>query len=243
MVCQGNDRASCQASMLLTYLFSASKGESYAGYFAPSIAYKIFQEQGTLDDTSDIPLNLAGVGLGNGWANAMVQGPATIDYGYWHGLYDEHTRQALHAEWNHCINSPKDEEEPAPFHKVNAPDDCGMMLAPLMAGGRGVWDENMNGPNAYDVTTWDGYPVILGGNTSTIDNFFNDPRVKEKLHAPKDVQWQGWIIRIKGTLVVLFTPDNGPIIMGMMCKHIAKIRITTVMMKIIMSLKNFMMGQ
>ncbi|CAB9499247.1 Pheromone-processing carboxypeptidase KEX1 [Seminavis robusta] len=167
-------------------------GESYAGYFAPSIAYKIFKEQKKLDDTSDIAINLAGVGLGNGWANAMVQGPATIDYGYWHGLYDEHTRQALHAEWNHCINSPKDEEEPTPFHKVNPPDDCGMMLAPLMAGGKGVWDDNLNGPNAYDVTTWDGYPVILGGNSS-IENFFNDPRVKEKLHAPEDVFWRGCI--------------------------------------------------
>jgi carboxypeptidase C (cathepsin A) len=56
-------------------------GESYAGYFAPSIAYKIFQEQQQKDE-NDVVLKLEGVGLGNGWANALVQGPATIDYGY-----------------------------------------------------------------------------------------------------------------------------------------------------------------
>ena len=46
--------------------------------------------------------------------------------------------------------------------------------------------------NTYDVTTWDSYPVILGGNSS-IENFYNDPRVKEKLHAPEDVHWMGCI--------------------------------------------------
>ena len=46
--------------------------------------------------------------------------------------------------------------------------------------------------NTYDVTTWDSYPVILGGKSS-IKNFFNNPRVKEKLHAPHDVYWTGCI--------------------------------------------------
>jgi hypothetical protein len=46
--------------------------------------------------------------------------------------------------------------------------------------------------NTYDVTTWDSYPVILGGKSS-IENFFNDPRVKEKLHAPQEVYWTGCI--------------------------------------------------
>ena len=65
---------------------------------------------------------------------------------YWHGMYDEHTRQALHAEWDHCISSPQDEAEPAPFHKMTPPDDCAMMVADLMAGGQGVWKQNMKGP-------------------------------------------------------------------------------------------------
>ena len=62
-------------------------GDSFAGYYAPSIAYKIFQEMQDFhskkarDDNDAIVINLAGVGLGNGWANAMVQGPAIIDYG------------------------------------------------------------------------------------------------------------------------------------------------------------------
>ena len=61
-------------------------GESFAGYFAPSIAYKIFQEMNKLESKKNheddiIRINLAGVGLGNGWADAAVQGPATVDYG------------------------------------------------------------------------------------------------------------------------------------------------------------------
>ena len=61
-------------------------------------------------------------------------------------MYDEHTRQALHAEWDHCINSNRNEPEPEPFHKVNPPDDCAMSLAGLMAAGKGVWLRNLHGP-------------------------------------------------------------------------------------------------
>ena len=61
-------------------------------------------------------------------------------------MYDEHTRQALHAEWDHCINSPPTESEPAPFHKITPPDDCAFMVADLMAGGLGVWNGNLKGP-------------------------------------------------------------------------------------------------
>lgn len=44
----------------------------------------------------------------------------------------------------------------------------------------------------YDVTTWDPYAVILDGNT-TIQNFFQNRRVQELLHAPTDVVWLGCI--------------------------------------------------
>ena len=58
-------------------------GESYAGYYAPSIAYKIFKEMQQYDskseDNDDLFIDLAGVGLGNGWADTKVQGPGTLE--------------------------------------------------------------------------------------------------------------------------------------------------------------------
>ena len=110
-------------------------------------------------------------------------------------MIDSTTRDALHNEWERCMTNDKALEEP--FHPFTTPDDCAMMEGALMAAGAGVVSANdisglEFGPNAYDVTTWDSYDALLWGNNSIV-RFFNDPRVKEKLHAPQDVVWQGCI--------------------------------------------------
>ena len=58
-----------------------------------------------------------------------IQGPATIDYSWWHGLIDEPTRNALHHEWENCMLDGKKGTglEPPPFHLFNVQDDCGIM--------------------------------------------------------------------------------------------------------------------
>jgi hypothetical protein len=146
------------------------------------MARKIYLENEKLklaagDDDNDngIPIALAGIALGNGWIDARVQGPATIDYAYWHGMLDIHTRDNLHLEWEHCISKFKsddissgdnekdggdDDEEPAPFHRFNTADDCSMMTGTLMAAGKVAWSKKPGGPNTYDVTTWDPYPIL-----------------------------------------------------------------------------------
>jgi carboxypeptidase C (cathepsin A) len=128
-------------------------GESYAGMYVPSIAHKIHTEMQKLitntatdDSMSIIPINLAGLGLGNAWVDAKIQGPATIDYAYWHGMIDEHTRDNLHAEWRHCMEKGPSSREHAPFHSFNTPDDCAMMTGTLMAAGQGAWKERPSGP-------------------------------------------------------------------------------------------------
>ena len=65
-------------------------GESYAGMFVPSVARYIHR----MNQIHDRQINLAGAALGNGWMDAAVQGPATIDYSWWHGLIDAPTRDA-----------------------------------------------------------------------------------------------------------------------------------------------------
>lgn len=151
-------------------------GESYAGMFVPSIA-RYFHVQNV--DTKNDPakyIPIKGAAIGNGWMDARVQGPATIDYSWWHGLIDQPTRDALHIEWKNCM-----EGNPggAPFHPFNIQDDCGIMWGILAAAGN---------PNAYDITTWD---PNVDQITFTSEAFYNRPDVKKMLHAPQNITWHG----------------------------------------------------
>jgi carboxypeptidase C (cathepsin A) len=162
-------------------------GESYAGMYVPSIARTIHLENEKLSHqatgrsrtnsrTDTIPIPLAGIALGNGWIDARLQGPAVIDYAYWHGMLDQYTRENLHAEYEHCMKNyysksrsaaSNEDDEPEPFHKFNVPDECGVMEATLKAAGAGVWSESIAGPSTYDVTTWDAHTFLKNGGTDT----------------------------------------------------------------------------
>lgn len=125
---------------------------------------------------------LAGGALGNGWIDPKIQGPATIDYSWWHGLIDQPTRDALHNEWDNCMAQlgSQMEVEPPPFHPFTVQDDCGIMWGILQAAGN---------PNAYDITTWD---PNVDQITFTSEAFFNTLAVKEALHVVNiDHQWHG----------------------------------------------------
>jgi len=45
--------------------------------------------------------------------------------------------------------------------------------------------------NVYDVTTWDPYAILAGDNS--INHFYNNPVVKDKMHAPVNAYWLGCI--------------------------------------------------
>ena len=160
-------------------------GESYAGYYVPSIAHKIYRENnyGTYRY-----MNLTGIGLGNAWMDAMDQGPTVIDYAWWHGMIDSPTRKGLHAVWDECRMGGDDLDKP--FHSFTIPDECGVVEATLMAAGAGLFPDMS--PNIYDVTTWDTYPLLFDPN-STISQFYNNPKVKKALHAPTDIHFRGCI--------------------------------------------------
>jgi len=149
-------------------------GESYAGMFVPPITRHFHH----MNEMGDRPLiSIRGAAMGNGWIDAFVQGPATIDYSWWHGLIDEPTRNALHVEWHNCMEQkgkPGD-TEPPPFHPFNVQDDCGIMWGILAAAGN---------PNAYDITTWD---PNVDQVTFTSEAFFNRDDVKAALHAPTNI--------------------------------------------------------
>ena len=128
-------------------------GESYAGFYVPSIAYYIHQQNKKIHQQQlQLPIiNLWGIALGNGWIDAQVQGFAVVPYAHWHGMIDSTTVAALQQEWDQCRDGSK--PQPKPFHPFTTPDECGIMGAVMQAAGVGIVD--WGGPNAYDVTTWD----------------------------------------------------------------------------------------
>jgi carboxypeptidase D len=156
-------------------------GESYAGMFVPSVS-RYINRANKQGDNSRFLIPLAGAAIGNGWINPKVQGPATIDYSWWHGLIDKPTRDALHVAWENCMTElgTQDEEEPPLFHPFNVQDDCGIMWGILQAAGN---------PNAYDITTWD---PNVDQVTFTSEAFYNSPKIKEALHVLNpDHFWHG----------------------------------------------------
>jgi carboxypeptidase C (cathepsin A) len=169
--------------LFLLFLFLPG---SYAGMYVPSIAHEIHLQKDS-DDTEGSPINLAGIGLGNGWIDVETQGPMVIDYAWWHGLIDTQTKAALHTHWLACTEPELDEQ--APFHNFTVPDECGLMEAVLSAAGASATNPATTnwtgGPNTYDISSWDSYSWLMS-HTGSIYNLMNDPRVKAALHATSD---------------------------------------------------------
>mmetsp|Transcript_8724 Transcript_8724/g.15312 ORF Transcript_8724/g.15312 Transcript_8724/m.15312 type:complete len:604 (+) Transcript_8724:262-2073(+) len=167
-------------------------GESYAGMYIPSIArgihlrnkHVLSNNEGYRSPSLHV-INLRGAAIGNGWIDAIVQGPAAIDYAWWHGMVDLQTYRGLHQKWDQCMAHQIIDSSEKPFHPFTTPDECGIEDAVMKASGSKFM---------YDVTTYDAYPAVLdkGG---TISKFFNDPVVRESLNAPSlsELTWQACV--------------------------------------------------
>lgn len=122
-------------------------GESYAGMYVPSIAHYIHQQ----NKKGMKPINLSGIAIGNGWIDAMTQGPAVIDYAFWHGMIDSPTKDKLWKVWDMC---EKKMHMKAPFHDFTTPDECAVVGNVMDLAGDSVFPKSdLYAPNQYDVTT------------------------------------------------------------------------------------------
>lgn len=184
-------------------------GESYAGMYIPSIAHEIHLQNKRISYSPGTPgvadasviarlddkiysspklrtIKIAGLAIGNGWIDAKLQGPTTIDFAWWHGMIDLQDRRNLQAQWDKCINEQILDSIEEPFHPFTTPDECGITTAVMKASGSTFM---------YDVTASDAYPAILdeGG---TLSLFFNDPVVRTSLNAPsmdEQPHWSGCV--------------------------------------------------
>jgi len=171
-------------------------GESYAGMYIPSIARGIHiqnkrlrSNDGEYDSASLHFINLCGAAIGNGWIDAKVQGPAAIDYAWWHGMIDLQTYRGLHQKWDQCMAQEIPDSAHEPFHPFTTPDECGITDAVMKASGSTFM---------YDVTTFDAYPSVLDED-GTIAKFFNDPVVRESLNAPSISEHRQWRSCVPGS--------------------------------------------
>jgi len=154
-------------------------GESYAGMYVPSIAHYIHNQ----NKKGMKKMNLSGIAIGNGWVDAMTQGPAVIDYAYWHGMIDSPTKESLWKAWRRC---EKKMHMKAPYHDFTISDECAIVENVLDAAGANIFPKNDHyAPNQYDITTWDNYP-LLNTPVTAATTFFNDPEVQKKLHFEKE---------------------------------------------------------
>jgi carboxypeptidase C (cathepsin A) len=129
-------------------------GESYAGMYVPSVAYYIHEQNVRIQNdasSKEHHINLAGIGVGNGWIDPMIQGPASIDFLFWHGMIDKYTAQELHRSWENCMSGATMTKYP--FHEFTTPDECGLGGAALLQVGDGLLDWGT--PNVYDLSTFD----------------------------------------------------------------------------------------
>ena len=155
-------------------------GESYAGMYIPSIAREIHLQNKRISDSLATPsvvdatvihkvrdggtqisriIPIRGLAIGNGWIDAKIQGPTTIDFAWWHGMIDLQDHRNLHIKWNECMNMQILDSSEKPFHPFTVPDECGITSAVMKASGSKFM---------YDVTSSDAYPAILDEGVVTV---------------------------------------------------------------------------
>jgi carboxypeptidase C (cathepsin A) len=174
-------------------------GESYAGFYIPSIArgihlrnekvLQIESSENSSSSSSVIEINLKGVAIGNGWIDVYIQGPTAIDFAFWHGMIDLREYRSLHQKWDECVSREITGMSNPPFHPFTTPDECGLSTAVMEASGSTF---------TYDVTTYDAYPGVLNKG-GVIANFFNDADVRTALNVKSIEEQPLWLSCVPGS--------------------------------------------
>lgn len=123
-------------------------GESYAGKYIPTIAYKILHEN-LLSGNCLIPLK--GVGIGDGWTNPPVQATAYADFAFAAGVINEMEREAVEVVQRECL----EHYERGDLNQSN--DEANQVTDMICKYGGGLNQYNIREFGDYDFSYMDQY--------------------------------------------------------------------------------------
>jgi carboxypeptidase C (cathepsin A) len=144
------------------YLF----GESFAGRYIPMLATAILEA-----NASGLKkINLAGIGIGDGWVDPLIQEETYGDYAYAHGLIDLPQKQKVGELYTACEVAIRETE---PITSKEADKICNKIEEFIT--------EVSGGTNVYDVRIIGEYEFPL------IAAYLNQQSVREALHVSSAV--------------------------------------------------------
>lgn len=145
-------------------------GESFAGRYIPMLAHAILAE----DRGDRRRIDLAGIGVGDGWVAPLIQEATYRDYAYAHGLIDLPQREQVDRLYSACEIAVNDSG-----HVSSAESDkiCNEIEEYIVkvSGGANVYDVRQTGEYSFP----------------NIARYLNQPEVRTALHVSPDVgPWQ-----------------------------------------------------
>lgn len=142
-------------------------GESYAGKYIPSIAYKILQGN---KDTQNINIKLKGVGIGDGITDPIYQFSSYSTFAYDLGLVDEKEKSVVQGYEEITTNAIKNSD----WATASAYSDKITSYIVNQSGG----------VNVYNIREYGNY------DTSNIDNWLGSDGAKTLFHVDPSVTFQ-----------------------------------------------------
>lgn len=144
------------------YLF----GESFAGRYIPMLATSILE----LNQSGRKPINLKGIGIGDGWVDPVIQEATYGAYAYAHGLIDLPQKQEVDELYSACEIAIRKTE---PITSKEADKICNRIEEYItkVSGGANVYDVRITGD--YE------FPLIAA--------YLNQQSVRNALHVSPQV--------------------------------------------------------
>ena len=145
-------------------------GESYAGKYIPAIAYYILKwNLNTTATTYFKPINLKGIGIGDGLTDPIPQFASYSDYGFATGLIDESERETVEVAQREAVQAIQRKD----WSKANTMQAVAM--GEVITQGGGV--------NEYNVRVFGNYDM------SAQDAWLNLNSTKQLFHVPTTITY------------------------------------------------------
>jgi vitellogenic carboxypeptidase-like protein len=143
-------------------------GESYAGKFIPLIATEIMENHPRLEK------RLAGLSIGDGFMKPRLALKDVIEYAFTMGFLDTRQYWTIKATYRKLVQALRDKKMKKAFRLAFE-----VILPNIQACGGGF--------DIFDARCWQG-PFSF---SDFLGRYLNQEAVKEALHVPKHVTWQG----------------------------------------------------